>query len=135
MSTIEVLLEQAVVDLLAADAGVRAALGDPVRVKMGDGERPPYPFVEIVAHQSRPADATGFAGSEHIIDIAVSSFNDRGQGGFAGLGAIRAALSDSELAMNGWRSVLVIPVFADVLRGAPGLWRAILRLRIVVEEA
>lgn len=135
MSAVEVLLEQAVVDLLAADAGVRVVLGDPVRVKMGDGEKPVYPFLEISAHQSRPADAIGSEGSEHIVDVSVASQNDRGQGGLEALGAIRMALKDADLVMEGWRSVLIDPVFADLQPVTRGVWRAILRVRIVVENA
>ncbi len=135
MSAAEALVEQALLDLLAADAGVQAALGDPIRVKTGDADRPAYPFLEIAAHQSRTTDVAGFAGGEHIIDLAVTSFNDKGQGGLAGLGAVRAALRDARLSMDGWRDVLITPIFADILRAAPGLWRAILRLRIVIEEA
>jgi len=135
VSAVEVLLEQALVDLFVADAGVQTALGDPVRVKRGDGEAPAYPFLEIIGRQSRPADVTGFAASEHIVDVLVASRHDKGQGGLEAIGAVRVALRDAELALAGWRSVLISPVFTDLTSPSPGYWRAVLRLRIVMEEA
>jgi hypothetical protein len=35
--------------------------------------------------------------------------------------------------MDGWRCVLLLPVFVDVARTRPGLWRALLRVRAIVE--
>jgi hypothetical protein len=47
--------------------------------------------------------------------------------------AVRAALDGAELVMDGWRCVLLLPVYLDATRTRPGLWRALLRLKAIVE--
>ena len=46
---------------------------------------------------------------------------------------VRAALMEASLVLEGWRCVLLLPLFADATRQRVGLWRALLRMKAVVE--
>ena len=118
---------------LAADAGVRGVLGDPLRVLDVGSRKPAYPYLEIARHFSSPAGAAGVEASEHRVDLVAVSRMDSGAEAMSAMAAIRAALAEAELAMEGWRCVLLLPAFADTLQQGRGLWRSILRMRAVVE--
>lgn len=133
MSTAEQALESAILAVLAADEPVTAILGDPLRVVDLESPKPTYPCLEIVRHQSVPAGASGVAASEHRIDLAAASRMDNGAASLAAIGAVRAALDAGELLMEGWRCVLLVPLFVDTLRETVGTWRTILRVKAVVE--
>lgn len=134
MSGAETALKSAILVALAEDEDVRAVLGETLRVREVSGVLPAYPYLEIVRHSSEPAGAAGVEGSRHVVDLAVMSRNDGGREGLEGLAAVRKALQSAVLAMAGWRCVLLTPVFADVLRQTPHVWRALLRVRCVLEE-
>jgi hypothetical protein len=123
----------AILAALAEDEGVRAVLGDPVRIADSDGERPAYPYLEVARVSSEAAGSAGVEASVLRVDLAAVSRNDGGAGGIAAMAAMRVALETAELAMSGWRCVLLAPVFTDQLRQGRGVWRSILRLRAVVE--
>lgn len=133
MSGAEQALESAILAVLAADAGVAASLGDPLRVLALASPQPGYPYLEIARHQSQPAESAGAMGSVHVIDLVVMSREEGGVIARAAMADVRAALRDAELAMADWRCTLLAPVFADVMRQAIGRWRALLRVRAVVE--
>lgn len=120
---------------LAADAGVRGVLGDPLRILDVGSPKPAYPYLEIARHFSLPAGAAGVEASEHRVDLVAVSRMDSGAEAMSAMAAIRAALAEAELAMEGWRCVLLLPAFADTLQQGRGLWRSILRMRAVVEAA
>jgi hypothetical protein len=132
---VEARVTRALLDALAEHAGVKAALGDPVRIKEGDGDMPAFPYLEMREHDSRPAGSAGVPGSEHFIDLSVASRNDEGMGSMEGIASVRTALEDIELVMTGWRCVLIRPLYCDMIRGSPGAWRTIMRIQIVVEAA
>lgn len=133
MSTVEQALESAILAVLAADEGVKAVLGDPVRVIDVDSPQPAFPYLEIARHLSEPAGAADSQASEHRIDLAANSRLDGGVGSREVIGAVRTALAAAELTLDGWRCVLLLPVFVDTLRESVGRWRTILRLKAVVE--
>ena len=133
MSTVEQALESAILAVLAADEGVMAVLGDPLRVVDVDSPQPAFPYLEIARHLSEPAGAAGNDASEHRIDLAASSRLDGGVGSRAVIGAVRTALDTAELALDGWRCVLLLPVFVDTLREGVGRWRTVMRIKAVVE--
>lgn len=135
MSNAEQALESAILAVLAADEGVMAVLGDPVRVLDVDSPQPAFPYLEITRHSSEPAGSAGVEASEHRIDLAATSRLDAGAGSRAVIGAVRAALNAAELTLDGWRCILLLPVFVDTLREGVGRWRTILRLKVVVEVA
>lgn len=122
-------------DALATDVTVRALLGDPVRVGELGSPLPAYPYVEIARHMSEPSGGVDAEASEHRVDLVVVSRDAGGAQAKAALAAVRAALMGAELAMAGWRCVLLVPLFSDATRQRIGLWRALLRVKAVVEAA
>lgn len=120
---------------LAGSAAVQALLGNPVRLGEAGSPLPAYPYLEIVRHMSEPYGGVDAEASQHRIDLVVVS---RGVGGADAkevLAAVRAVLTSAELAMEGWRCVLLAPLFAHATRQKIGLWRALLRVKAVVEAA
>ena len=126
-------LEAAILAAMAADPGVRAKLGDPMRFEEAGAPRPAFPYLEFVRHESRPAGGVNVEASEHRVDFAVVSRVLDGREAMEAMHAVRAALDGAELAMGGWRCVLLLPVYLDATRTRPGLWRALLRVKAVVE--
>lgn len=135
MSTAEQALESAILAVLANDESVLALLGDPLRLVEVDSPKPAFPCLEITRHSSEPAGSAGVEASEHRIDLAATSRNDAGAGSLAVIGAVRTALDAAELMLDGWRCVLLLPVFADTLREGVGRWRTVMRLKAVVEAS
>ena len=128
-------LEAAILAALAEDASVAAVLGDPVRLLGAGGPAPAFPYLEVVRHESVDAGAAGIEASEHRIDLAVVCRDAGGARVKAAIAAVRAALSGAELAMAGWRCVLLVPLFSDAARSGVQMWRGLLRLKAVVESA
>jgi hypothetical protein len=119
-----------------ADAAVKAVLGDPVRFY---DERPPnaaLPCVTFARFESRAADAAANSALEHLVTLNVWSR----QGGRAetldALAALRAALHDADLSVEGRNLVLIQAVFADAFRAGDGqTTQGVLRVRAITEEA
>jgi hypothetical protein len=128
-------LEGAILAALAADTAVKAALGDPPRVFEAAEARPAYPYLEIVRHEMTAAGSQGAEANEHRMDLAIASRDGGRAEARAALAAVRGALAPSSFAMDGWRCVLLIPVFADMVRGKFGAYRALIRIKAVVEQA
>lgn len=125
-------LEAAILAVLAEDAGVTELLGDPLRVL--DAEyRPPFPYLEVVRHQSSDLGGAGSESSEHRVDLAVVSRDAGGRRVKEAMATVRAALTGAELEMPGWRCVLLAPVFSDTARSSIETWRAVMRLKVVIE--
>lgn len=122
-------------EALAGDAGVKALLGDRVRVGELGSPLPAYPYLEIARHVSEPSGGVEAEASEHRVDLVVVSRDLGGRQAKEALAAVRAALMGAELEMEGWRCVLLVPLFSDATRQRIGLWRALLRLKAVVEAA
>ena len=133
MSGAEGALESAMLAVLAASAEVKALLGDPVRVAETGSVLPAHPYLEVARHSSEPAGGVEVEASAHRIDFVVVSRDVGGAQAKEALAAVRSALGAAELAMDGWRCVLLLPVFADATRQRVGLWRALLRMKAVVE--
>lgn len=127
-------LEAAILAAMAADAGVRAKLGDPLRFEEAGAPRPAFPYLEFVRHESRPIGGVNVEASEHRVDFAVVSRVLDGREAMEATDAVSAALDGAELVMDGWRCVLLLPVYLDATRTRPGLWRALLRVKAVVER-
>jgi hypothetical protein len=128
-------LEAAVLARLEADADVKALLGEPPRVFDAALARPAHPYLELARHELRPAGGAAAEADEHRLDIAIVSREGGRDELKAALDAVRAALRGTPPAMTGWRCVLLLPLFADVTPARFGLWRALLRIKAVVEPA
>ncbi len=135
MSGAEAALEAAVLEVLAADVDVAALLGNPLRVAGSGGPAPAFPYLEMVRHESVDAGGAGVEGSEHRVDLAVVSRDAGGVRVKQAMAAVRAALSNADLEMEDWRCALLVPVFMDAARSGVQMWRAVLRLKAVVEPA
>jgi hypothetical protein len=135
VSGAEQALEGAILAALAADAGVKAVLGDPPRVVEAAEARPAYPYLEIVRHEVTAAGSLGSEANEHRIDLAIASRDGGRAEARAALAAVRDALAGASFAMEGWRCVLLFTIFADMVRGKFGAYRAVMRIRAVVEPA
>ena len=131
MRSAEEALESAISAALNGDAEVLALLGDLMRLMEKTGSRPDCPYLEIATHFSEPSGAMGVEASEHRVVVVIRM--DGGTDGVRAIAAIRDALRAAELEMEGWRCVLLVPAFADTLSRGRGIWRAILRMRAVVE--
>jgi hypothetical protein len=129
----EVELETALLAAIAADAGVKELLGDPVRVEEAGSPRPKFPYLEIVRHEVRPAGSCGVEATEHLVDLAVVSRDLGGRQGRAAAATMRDVLDDVELVMEDGHCILLLAQFTDTMRTRPGLWRSLLRIRAVVE--
>ncbi|HEV7693230.1 MAG TPA: DUF3168 domain-containing protein [Hyphomonadaceae bacterium] len=119
---------------IAADAGVKELLGDPVRIEETGSPRPKFPYLEVVRHEVRPAGSCGVEASEHLVDLAVVSRDLGGKQARAAVAAIRDVLDDVELAMDDGQCILLLAQFTDTMRTRPGLWRSLLRIRAIVES-
>ena len=67
------------------------------------------------------------------IDLAVMSRDEGGRLARDAIAVVSRAVREVSLEMEGWRCVLLLPVFTDALRQRIGLWRVLLRIRAVVE--
>lgn len=127
-------LEAAILAALAEDGAVTGILGNPLRV-MGAGPAPAFPHLEVVRHAWIDTGSAGVEASEHRIDLAVMCPDMSGARVRAAIGAVRAALGEAELVMEGWRCVVLVPLFADTVRGGVQIWRGLLRMKAVVEAS
>ena len=126
-------LEAAIVGMVAADGGVKEMLGDPVRIAGGKTPRPAYPYLEVVRHESEPVGGTDAELSLHRLDLAAVSRQADGVEAKAVMARVRAALAGAEPEMEDWSCILLTPVFMDTTRRRVGEWRALLRLKAIVE--
>ncbi len=133
VSGAEQALESAILAALAADAGVTAALGAPLRLLDGASPQPGYPYLEVARRQSEANDSAGCEGVIVTIDLVAISRDEGGRLARGAMAEVRRALRVANLELEGWRCILLLPVFADTVRQKIGLWRAILRVRAILE--
>lgn len=134
MSAAEAAFEAALAARLGADGGVKAVLGDPVRIAAPADARPAFPYAEIVRLRSEPADASGVEAVRVTADLAIEAGAGGRDEAKAALGAVRDALGEG-VSPSGWRVLLVAPVFADVFQARPpDAFRALMRIAAVMER-
>lgn len=104
-----------------------------MRVLDSGSPRPAFPYLEIARHSSEMRGGVDVEMSEHRIDLVVASRDLGGAEAKEIMAVVRAALTNATLTMDGWRCVLLVPLFSDATRGRIGLWRALLRLKAIVE--
>jgi hypothetical protein len=135
VSGAEAALEAAILEALGVDTEVAALIGSPLRVAGSGGPVPAFPYLEVVRHESVDAGGAGVEASEHRVDLAVVSRDTSGVRVKQAMAAVRTALSSADLDMGAWRCVLLVPVFMDSARSGVQMWRAVLRLKAVIEPA
>lgn len=126
-------LERAVLDALRGDAGVRAVLGNPARVFDTDMERPAFPFLEIARHAMEDISGADAAMGRHELDLAVMTSAGGREEAKEAAAAVKAVIDGAGLSIEGYRCVTCTVSFIDVVRASVHHWRALIRVRAVVE--
>ena len=124
---------------LQADAGVGLLLGNPLRVVEAGAPKPAYPYLEIVRHERAFRGGAGFEAGLHQIDLRTVSRDSGGMAAREAMAAVSEALAvvfgPGPVDLGEWRCVLMTPVFGDFVQMRDGLWRALLRMKAIVEPA
>ena len=118
----------------AADASVRALLGDPARLYDDHPPDPVFPYVTIGRVDSKPLEAAASRGFEHAVTLHVwSRYGGRAEA-LDALDAMRGALHDQALSVAGANLILLSATFTDVFRAGDGrTTHGVLRMRAVTE--
>jgi hypothetical protein len=117
-------------------AAVKTVLGDPARIY---DDPPPdviFPYVTLGRVESRPGDASGMEAIEHAITLHCwSRYGGRAEA-LQVIAALRDALHNAALSVEGRRLVFVFAQFTDVFRSGDGrTTHGILRLKALTEPA
>ncbi len=126
-------LERAVLDALRADDGVKAVLGALPRVFDSGVEAPAFPYMEIARHSVEEIGGAEAPLGRHELDLAVLTTAGGRDEAKDAAAAIRAVIEAGGLALDGYRCVMAIVSFVDVLRASRQQWRALVRVRAIVE--
>lgn len=120
----------------AADAGVKAVLGDPARFYDDPPTDAAFPYATLGRVESRASDASAAEAIEHAVTLHVWSRHGGRAEALDAIAALRVALHDAPLAITGRRLVLVLAQFADVFRSGDGrTTHGVLRLKAITEAA
>jgi hypothetical protein len=119
---------------LMEHADVQAALGDPARVYDDPPAEAIFPYVTLGRMESRPADSSDRDASEHVVTLhAWSRYGGRAEA-LDVIAALRAALHNTPLDIDGRRLILMLASFSDVFRSGDGrTTHGVLRLRAITE--
>jgi hypothetical protein len=126
-------LASAVRARLLADAGVANLLGVSPRIYDEPPPQPVYPFATLGEASSTPRDCAGVEGLEHGLTLHVYTRYGGRPEALTVIAALRAALHDQALTLDGRRLVFLYAVFADVFRLDPRTTHAVLRLKALTE--
>jgi hypothetical protein len=134
MSGPEWALQAALHGVLAADAGVRAVLGDPARVYDEPPPDPIFPYLTYGRSECLPADGDDQAVVEQILHLHVWSRYGGRKETKRIVASVRAALQDLALTEGGYHHSNVRPTYTDVFRVGDGLTtQGVIRLRALTE--
>jgi hypothetical protein len=124
-------LQKAVYQLLAADAGVKAEIGDPARIF--DDPPPDAPFPYLTLGEARASDFKGVDGGlEHDLRLYVFSRHAGRREVKRIIGAVYDALHEAALSLSGHDLVNIRFVFADAFRRLDGeTYQGVARFRAV----
>ena len=130
----ETALQTAILQHLSADEGVTSILGDPPRVFDQVGAYPTFPFLEISAHEVKPAAGVDVDLMEHRLDLRVlTQWGGRSECRQV-LSVIRQSLEAAQLTLADHTLVYCFPVFSDVLMLKDGKTvRGTVRLKAVTQ--
>lgn len=127
-------LQKALITHLRADAGLTALLTHPTAIHDQPPEDVGWPHLLIGRSESRPVPADG-AATEHILTLTVRSRFGGTEEAKAVNAALRVALSEPGLILEGGRIVSLRVTYQDVFRAAD--WNTTLgvsRVRVVTDE-
>lgn len=117
-----------------ARADVQAVLGDPARIYDDPPPDPVFPYVTLGRVESRTAEASETQALEHAITLHVwSRYGGRAEA-LDVIAALRAALHDADLEVEGRKLVFLFVAFTDVFRSGDGrTTHGVVRLRALTE--
>ena len=117
-----------------ADADVKAILGDPARFHDDPPPDPVFPYATLARVEGRPADAALADAIDHAVTLHVwSRYGGRAEA-LDAIAALRAALHDQALSIEGRRLIFLFASFSDVFRSGDGrTTHGVLRLRALTE--
>jgi hypothetical protein len=117
-----------------ADAGVIAALGNPVRIYDAPAKMAAMPFAVWRRWESRIIDTSSAPTHEHIATLEVVSKQTGASEARAAVAALAARANGPVPIATGAKIVLILPVYSDVMRSVDGRsWFGIVRLKIIAE--
>jgi len=119
-------------DAALAHAGVAALVG--ARVYDDPPADVVFPYLTLGRAESRPSEASGSDAIEHAVTLHVwSRYGGRAEA-LDVIAALRAALHNAPLSVEGRRLVLLLVTFTDVFRSGDGrTTHGVLRLRAITE--
>jgi hypothetical protein len=120
----------------AADADVKAALGDPARLFDQHPKHPVFPFVTLGRVETVEADAADAPAFAHTVTFHIWSREAGKAEALAAVSALRNALHDASITLSGWRLVLLRAGAASVaLAGDARGVQGVLTLNAITEPA
>lgn len=115
-------------------AAVKTLLGEPARVYDDPPPDPVFPYVTLGRVESRPTDTSACEAAEHAITFHAWSRHGGRAEAIDVVAALRAALHNAALSLDGYRLVLLLAQFSDVFRSGDGrTTHGVLRIRAVTE--
>lgn len=130
----EIALLKAMRAALVAHADVQAVLGHPARVYDDPPPEAVFPYVTLGRMESRSADASASAATEHVVTLHAWSRHGGRAEALETIAALRTALHNAALTIEGRRLVLLLASFSDVFRSGDGrTTHGVLRLRAITE--
>jgi Protein of unknown function (DUF3168) len=117
-----------------ADAGVIAALGNPVRIYDAPVKMAALPFAVWRRFETRNIDASNVTTHEHIATLEVVCKQTGAIEARLAVAALAARAAGPVPSATGAKIILVLPVYSDVMRATDGKsWLGIVRLKIIAE--
>jgi hypothetical protein len=114
-----------------ADPQVISALGNPVRIHDAPIKMAAAPFAFWRRWETRAIDLIT---QEHVATLEVVSKQTGASEARAAIAALAARANGPVPSANGAKIVLIVPIYADVMRSADGRsWSGMVRLKIVSE--
>ncbi|HTQ15690.1 MAG TPA: DUF3168 domain-containing protein [Rhizomicrobium sp.] len=134
MSSASFSLQAALFAALAADAGVKSALGDPPRIYDLVPREPVFPYCALGDDGEAAWDTATGTGSEHRLALDIWSRGGGHKESKDAADAVRAALDAAALSPAGYTLVNLRYLGADFARQPDGeTYRATLHVRAVME--
>lgn len=134
MSAPEVAFGAGLRTALAGSQAVRAVLGDPPRLFAEAPPDPIFPYAVFGEERCEARDAAEAPAFEHGLSVHVFVRHGGREQAQAAVAAVRAALHDQPLTIEGRRAVFVYVPYADVFRTAnPAVLHAVIRVKALSE--
>ena len=131
----EAAFQDALLARLAADAGVRAVLGDPARIFDAAPEGAAFPYLSVGRGVSEPAGASDTQLIAHRLTLHLWTRETGRRETKEMLGAIRAVVDDASFVLaGGFKLISCRIVYADVFRSADNrLAHGVLRVQAIIQ--